>query len=57
MTLVDRCGPDVSLLALGTCLVAIASGPRADPGRTYRWFGRNSYEVYLIHEFIVVETV
>jgi peptidoglycan/LPS O-acetylase OafA/YrhL len=58
MALIGRCGLDGSLLALGTCLVAIPSGLRATPGRTWsepiRWFGRNSYEVYMTHEFIVV---
>ncbi len=50
-------GLDVSCLALGTCLlqIAIAQHNRAGWLATapIRWFGRNSYEVYLTHMFIV----
>ncbi len=58
MAVIDRYGLDGTLLALGTCLVAIPSALKRAPGRTWaepiRWFGRNSYEVYMTHEFIVV---
>ena len=50
-------GLDVTCLALGTCLlqIAIAQRNRAGARATapIRWFGRNSYEVYLTHMFIV----
>jgi peptidoglycan/LPS O-acetylase OafA/YrhL len=56
-----RCGLDVTVLALGTCLVMIAIARRNDAGlrRTapLRWFGRNSYEVYLTHMFVVIEGI
>jgi peptidoglycan/LPS O-acetylase OafA/YrhL len=54
-------GLDVSALAFGTCLVMLAlaqenrSGSR--PTRLLRWFGRNSYEVYLTHMFLVMWSV
>jgi peptidoglycan/LPS O-acetylase OafA/YrhL len=51
-------GLDVSVLALGTCLVMIAIATEDKPGRALsaplRWFGRNSYEVYLTHMFVVM---
>lgn len=54
-------GLDGSLLALGTCAIAIPSTLKNARGRGWttpvKWFGRNSYEVYLTHEFIVVWTV
>jgi peptidoglycan/LPS O-acetylase OafA/YrhL len=50
-------GLDVTVLALGTCLVMIAVAQRNRPGgrgtAPLRWFGRNSYEVYLTHMFLV----
>jgi peptidoglycan/LPS O-acetylase OafA/YrhL len=50
-------GLDVTCLALGTCLLQIAIAQRqrsgAWPTRSIRWFGRNSYEVYLTHMFLV----
>ncbi len=52
-----RSGLDVTLLALGTSLVLIAIAKRSRSGgrrtATLRWFGRNSYEVYLTHMFVV----
>lgn len=54
-------GLDVTLLALGTCLLMIAIAQRDRPGARLtaplRWFGRNSYEVYLTHMFLVTEAV
>lgn len=50
-------GLDVTVLALGTCLLQIAIAERNRAGRKFtapiRWFGRNSYEVYLTHMFVV----
>jgi peptidoglycan/LPS O-acetylase OafA/YrhL len=50
-------GLDVTCLALGTCLLQIAIAQRNRTGGwatlPIRWFGRNSYEVYLTHMFIV----
>lgn len=51
-------GLDMTFLALGTCClqIAIAQGNHVGNWITtpIRWFGRNSYEVYLTHVFIVV---
>jgi peptidoglycan/LPS O-acetylase OafA/YrhL len=51
-------GLDVTVLALGTALLLIAIAQAARPGTRWtaplRWFGRNSYEVYLTHSFIVL---
>ena len=48
---------DNTALALGTSLMLIALSRRNRPGRwissPLRWFGRNSYEVYLTHMFVV----
>jgi peptidoglycan/LPS O-acetylase OafA/YrhL len=46
-------GIDVTLLAFGTALMLISFTQAMKPGSRYtaplRWFGRNSYEVYLTH--------
>ncbi len=51
-------GLDVTCLALGTCLLQIAIAQRNRTGSVatapIRWFGRNSYEVYLTHGFVFV---
>jgi len=51
-------GLDVTALALGTCLVmfAVAQEGRAGgwPTALLRWFGRQSYEVYLTHGFVMM---
>ncbi len=51
-------GLDVTCLAIGTCLLQIAIAQRNRSGRwlsaPIRWFGRNSYEVYLTHAFLVL---
>src|SRR5947209_11255313 len=55
-------GIDVTLLELGTALLLIAiqqrfeSSPSAGHWSTavVRWFGRNSYEIYLTHMFVIV---
>lgn len=53
-----KSGTDDTVLALGTCLVMLASVLRGRTGRAWaepiRWFGRHSYEIYLTHEFVVV---
>jgi peptidoglycan/LPS O-acetylase OafA/YrhL len=53
-----RSGTDDTLLALGTCLVMLATVLRGAKGNWWsipvRWFGRHSYEVYLSHEFVVL---
>jgi peptidoglycan/LPS O-acetylase OafA/YrhL len=51
-------GVDDTLLALGTCLVMLASVLLHQKGSHFttpiRWFGRHSYEIYLTHEFLVI---
>jgi peptidoglycan/LPS O-acetylase OafA/YrhL len=58
MKFVGRSGIDGTILALGTCLVMIATVLRGTTGgpltAPIRWLGRKSYEVYLTHEFVVV---
>ncbi len=58
MTFLGRTALDGSVLPLGACLVMLGSVLRARPGYRWtapiRWFGRQSYEVYLTHEFGVV---
>jgi peptidoglycan/LPS O-acetylase OafA/YrhL len=56
-----KAGVDVTVLEIGTALMVIALQQRfeknAAPGHwptaPLRWFGRNSYEVYLTHMFVV----
>ncbi len=56
-----KAGLNVTVLELGTALMLIAMQLRFESGtaRTYsinallRWFGRNSYEVYLTHMLVV----
>jgi peptidoglycan/LPS O-acetylase OafA/YrhL len=61
MTLLGKTGLDDTLLALGTCLVMLATALRGVRGHWWsepvRWFGRHSYEVYLSHEFVVIAGV
>jgi peptidoglycan/LPS O-acetylase OafA/YrhL len=50
---------DDTVLPLGVCLVMVASVLRGARGGGWltaplRWFGRQSYEVYLTHEFLVI---
>ena len=53
-----RTGLDVTALALGTCLVMLAVVQEGKEGRwptaLLRWFGRQSYEVYLTHGFVMM---
>ena len=53
-----RTGLDMTVLAVGTCLVIAATTQAARRGAALlaplRWFGRRSYEVYLTHMFIVM---
>lgn len=50
-------GLDVSLLATGVALMCICFTQGNKPGRIewawLRWFGRNSYEIYLTHMMII----
>jgi peptidoglycan/LPS O-acetylase OafA/YrhL len=50
-------GLDVTALALGTSLMLMALSQQKQhgswPTAPLRWFGRNSYEVYLTHMFVV----
>lgn len=52
-----RTGLDVTVLALGTCLMMLAIAQKNREGTwasaPLRWFGRNSYEVYLTHMLLV----
>jgi peptidoglycan/LPS O-acetylase OafA/YrhL len=51
-------GLDVTALALGTCLVMFAVAQEGQAGgwltAQLRWFGRQSYEVYLTHGFVMM---
>jgi peptidoglycan/LPS O-acetylase OafA/YrhL len=51
-------GLDVTALALGTALLLMAIAQGGKPGSRWsapvRWFGRNSYEVYLTHSFVAL---
>ena len=52
-----KVGLDVTVLSLGAALLAIALQQRSELGHRFagwlRWFGRNSYEVYLTHMLVV----
>jgi len=56
-----QAGLNVTLLEFGTALMLIAMQQRFDGGNArpyavngvFRWFGRNSYEVYLTHMLVV----
>jgi peptidoglycan/LPS O-acetylase OafA/YrhL len=52
-----KSGLDMTVLALGVALTLMALAQRRQPGRSWtaplRWLGRNSYEVYLTHMFVV----
>lgn len=54
---IDRAGLDVTLLSLGVALMCICFTQGNKPGRMewawLRWFGRNSYEVYLTHMMVI----
>jgi peptidoglycan/LPS O-acetylase OafA/YrhL len=53
-----KSGLDDTALALGVCLVMLATTLRRRHGRPWtaplRWFGRHSYELYLSHEFVIL---
>lgn len=52
-----RAGLDITFIALGVALMCISFAQANKPGRVewswLRWFGRNSYEVYLTHMMVV----
>lgn len=54
---IDRAGMDVTLLSLGVALMCMCFAQENRPGRMewawLRWFGRNSYEVYLTHMMVI----
>jgi peptidoglycan/LPS O-acetylase OafA/YrhL len=60
-----KSGLDVPILGLGTALLVIAFQQRFEakvtaghwPTSPLRWFGRNSYEVYLTHMLVIWPTV
>jgi peptidoglycan/LPS O-acetylase OafA/YrhL len=56
-----KTGLDATALALGTCLLMVAIAQQDKPGKwptaAIRWFGRNSYEIYLTHMFVVLWSV
>jgi peptidoglycan/LPS O-acetylase OafA/YrhL len=51
-------GLDVTVLEIGAALLLFAIAHQPSPGRAsgawVRWYGRNSYEVYLTHSFFTV---
>jgi peptidoglycan/LPS O-acetylase OafA/YrhL len=52
-----RMGIDVTVLALGAALVLLAldsDAPKVAWTAPLAWFGRNSYEIYLTHGFVMV---
>ncbi len=54
----DRSGLDMTILALGTCLIITGAARgiwRVPAGiRPLLWIGQHSYEVYLTHMFVVI---
>lgn len=54
---IERAGLDVTLLSLGAALMCICFAQNNKPGRIewswLRWFGRNSYGVYLTHMMVI----
>ena len=58
MNFIGRYGLDGTVLAIGTCLMVLASALSDQrgslAGAPLRWLGRNSYEIYLTHELLVV---
>jgi peptidoglycan/LPS O-acetylase OafA/YrhL len=50
-----KTGLDVTVLALGIVLILITIGEDSGQGqwKPLAWFGRNSYEIYLTHMFVV----
>ena len=54
---IDRTGLDVTLLSLGLALMCVCFTQENKPGKIQwawlRWFGRNSYEVYLTHMMVI----
>ena len=56
-----KTGLDMTVLALGTCMVMLVVAQTQRRGRWFSqpilWFGRHSYEVYLTHMFVVLGLV
>jgi peptidoglycan/LPS O-acetylase OafA/YrhL len=57
LSLLWKTGLDMTVLALGTCMVMLVVAQTRRRGRWFSqpilWFGRHSYEVYLTHMFVV----
>jgi peptidoglycan/LPS O-acetylase OafA/YrhL len=54
----ERTGLDMSILALGACLLIAYDAQTEQRGGAWsvplRWLGRRSYEIYLTHMFVVI---
>jgi len=54
----EKTGLDMTILAVGTCMVIAASAQIGSGASTVlgplRWLGQRSYEVYLTHVFVVI---
>jgi peptidoglycan/LPS O-acetylase OafA/YrhL len=54
----ERTGLDMSILAVGTCMVIAAAaqkvGSESSVWAPLRWLGQRSYEIYLTHMFVVI---
>lgn len=58
MRFIGAWGLDGTVLALGACCVMVPAVLSGEEGSRWtapvRWFGRNSYEVYMTHEFVLM---
>lgn len=57
-TILERSGTDATIVAVGTCFVMLCCVLRESQpsplSAPIRWAGRDSYEIYLTHEFAVI---